>query len=1490
MRAGVLLSLVLGLLLASSALSAAVVKGVQHGSAVSRGNGVVTVGITAVDPTKSLLIFSSRSSSNRPPGSMLIGRLNATGTAVEFDRNTNETSTIDIQWSVVEFQSGVSVQRGEVNQSASTVNVPITPVASTRQAFVLWSKVPGAGHSIWSLDDPILGELTANDNLQFRVEQGSSGHRIAWQVVEFSNAADIAVQKGSTALTGGTASVDVALATPVNVDNSFVLAGFRTSGSGPDVGERMIRAQIIDSTTLRIDRSRVGDSVTEIVWQVVELKDGSRVQRGNEAFAAGTTQRSAAITAVDTGRAVAFASVQAAAGQSLGRTAYNADDIIGEASATLALSPSSIDLRRNSARGSADIAWFVVEFNGAPAVSLPNPVADWRLDETSWNGTAGEVSDSSGNGLDGVRVGSATPAPAKVCNGASLNGSTDYLEIADDNRLDITNALTVMAWVRPDTIPASGLKSIVSKDENYEFHINSSGNIFWWWQTSGGATRTLTSSGASLSPGNWYHVAIVYSSTGLQKIYIDGVERASSTRSETLLVNADPLQIGADQGYPGRQFDGLIDEVRIYDAALDATQVSVAMNESRPCPNQRLAWYAMDEASWSGLPGEVADSSGSGNHGTRVGAAQTLATGKVCRAGEVVSEGSAIDTALDLDAAAGPAGTISFWLRSNWSDRGGERNRDRVLFDASQGDKYFKLAKRRAARGNRTRISLLFEDSADSDFEVFADVARLNAGNWVHVAATWDYGANRFQLYFNGAVVADVTRATNGQMPDLNSLYFGDNRTGYNPYGITRVADASFDEARIDGRVLSQAEIQADMNATHPCPGLLDHFVIGHDGAGINCLAETITVTAAAADGSTVAGYTGTITLDTQTGSGDWRLNAGSGAFADAVADDGLASYQFAAADAGVASFDLDYRHGPASINIRVSDGAITDDDSEGPLLFSPSGFVVTAAPLSNPPPAVIDQTIPAQTAASDFSLYIAAYGQVANDPTCGIIESYDGARNIKFWSSYNDPATGTLPVSVDGVAIAGSEAAAGAQAVTFTQGQAAIGVNYPDVGDIDIAMKDDSTGNPQLPNGIRGASQPFVVRPADFLLSNIVRSADGFANPAAVDANGPVFIAAGQAFSVTVTAVNSLGNATPNYGQEAAPESVALSATLVAAGGANNPPLSFTTGFGNFVNGVATGIDFAWGEVGIISLTPGVGDGDYLGAGDVTGAPSGNIGRFTPFDFAVSLDNAPAFATACGSFTYLGQAFGYATAPQVTITARNASGGITQNYDNAWWKLADFSEGYAHNGALPASAALDASGAGHAAIACNNCAGTVSTTFNGSLAYTTTDLETLPFDGAVDISFAVTDSDGIAYAGNPFVIAAIGFDAGAEQRSGRGFAQDVYGTHANVGDVLDMPVGTQFYAASGVWQDNAADSCTTYSYAKTDSGIATSVAPVSPVSVVAGSGDLTIQLTGDSGDPGGVAGFTFTWPGWLTGTASASATFGIFRGDDRFLYWREAP
>ena len=157
------------------------------------------------------------------------------------------------------------------------------------------------------------------------------------------------------------------------------------------------------------------------------------------------------------------------------------------------------------------------------------------------------------------------------------------------------------------------------------------------------------------------------------------------------------------------------------------------------------------------------------------------------------------------------------------------------------------------------------------------------------------------------------------------------------------------------------------------------------------------------------------------------------------------------------------------------------------------------------------------------------------------------------------------------------------------------------------------------------------------FVLSSIEDSV-GNPNPAAADASGAAFIAAGRPFSITVSALDADGDPTPNYGRETVPETVALATTLVSPVAGNAPAVNFATGFGVFAAGQATGNDFSWPETGVMRLTPSVGDGSYLGTGNVTGVASANIGRFFP-DHFTAVQNAPAFGTSCaaGSFTYLG-------------------------------------------------------------------------------------------------------------------------------------------------------------------------------------------------------------------------------------------------------------
>src|SRR5262249_32801885 len=149
--------------------------------------------------------------------------------------------------------------------------------------------------------------------LQFRVgavPASATKPVIWWQVVEVTHPGGVIVQKGSvTNMTGTTLSATATLGSPVDTNSTFLLTGYRTSGSGTSVGARMIRAQLTDASTITFDRSISGapDNITEISWQAVQLKDGTLVQRGSANLGTGTGQANLTLaTGLNTNRAIAF--------------------------------------------------------------------------------------------------------------------------------------------------------------------------------------------------------------------------------------------------------------------------------------------------------------------------------------------------------------------------------------------------------------------------------------------------------------------------------------------------------------------------------------------------------------------------------------------------------------------------------------------------------------------------------------------------------------------------------------------------------------------------------------------------------------------------------------------------------------------------------------------------------------------------------------------------------------------------------------------------------------------------------------------------------------------------------------------------------------------------------------------------------------------------------------------------------------------------------
>ena len=356
----------------------AVLSGVQSGSQVISVSGATEININSVDPSKSFLIFQTRHNSNRPVGSVLRGRIKDSNT-LEFVAVSDASISIDmgLQWYVVEFQSGVSVQRGEVNQASTVLDVPLSPLNSTSQAFVTWSKTSAFDDQDWNQNDPVICFLEDVDNLRILDRQTKSNHVIWWQVIEYTDPSDIFVQRGLTTIQNTDTSTQIPLGFAVDLSSSFVLADFNIGDSNPNVSSRTYKASFTNSSEIQIERSQtdIAEATTEIGWQVVQFYDGTSVSNTTLNMASDILSSSCSLPLpVNSRNSIAFASVQCGGGQNMGMNDYQSDDIIGVGAVTISLTDENVFLQRSSGLDEADFYFSVIDFSSSliPTVT-PTP-------------------------------------------------------------------------------------------------------------------------------------------------------------------------------------------------------------------------------------------------------------------------------------------------------------------------------------------------------------------------------------------------------------------------------------------------------------------------------------------------------------------------------------------------------------------------------------------------------------------------------------------------------------------------------------------------------------------------------------------------------------------------------------------------------------------------------------------------------------------------------------------------------------------------------------------------------------------------------------------------------------------------------------------------------------------------------------------------------------------------------------------------------------
>ena len=203
----------------------------------------------------------------------------------------------------------------------------------------------------------------------------------------------------------------------------------------------------------------------------------------------------------------------------------------------------------------------------------PGLVGYWMFDEGG-----GQVAlDSSGNGLDGTLNGDPQWVAGQLGGALDFDGSGDYVEIPHDPLLSITDEITIAAWTNMRA-NASGEMAIVSKggwganDLPYELTETAGDVIFWQFYDDAGRD---TCAPESPPVGEWHHIAGTYDGN-VFKCYIDGELADEWAYAGTMPENTASVMIGR-RSRGGTHFNGMIDDVAIYDRALDEGEIQSVM-------------------------------------------------------------------------------------------------------------------------------------------------------------------------------------------------------------------------------------------------------------------------------------------------------------------------------------------------------------------------------------------------------------------------------------------------------------------------------------------------------------------------------------------------------------------------------------------------------------------------------------------------------------------------------------------------------------------------------------------------------------------------------------------------------------------------------------------------------------------------------------------------------------------------------------------------
>ena len=195
-------------------------------------------------------------------------------------------------------------------------------------------------------------------------------------------------------------------------------------------------------------------------------------------------------------------------------------------------------------------------------------------------------SDSSGHNLHGTPFGNAAIVfdSDRKSNVLSLDGDGDYVDLGNDMLFDWNGSFAVGFWIKVKAWQGSW-DTVLKKGDAWSFERDIDRNTlaFYHWPNFVPTVVTL------LEDGIWHHVAATYDGS-IQKIYLDGVLLGIKDNAGSMNINTNHVFIGSGGG-SSRYFNGLLDDIRIYNRALSDTEIDSLGNidyDGEPGPGKKI--------------------------------------------------------------------------------------------------------------------------------------------------------------------------------------------------------------------------------------------------------------------------------------------------------------------------------------------------------------------------------------------------------------------------------------------------------------------------------------------------------------------------------------------------------------------------------------------------------------------------------------------------------------------------------------------------------------------------------------------------------------------------------------------------------------------------------------------------------------------------------------------------------------------------------------